>query len=61
MKRSDSMKAKLLGDTYAVRLDKGEEIFSSLLRFCEENIKVLGQISYLWHLDLNSKKRKRRC
>ncbi len=45
MKRSDSMKAKLLGDTYAVRLDKGEEIFSSLLRFCEENEIRVGIVN----------------
>ena len=39
------MKTKCFGDTYAVRLDKGEEIFSSLLSFCEQNNIQAGIVS----------------
>lgn len=39
------MESKLLGDTYAVRLDKGEEIFSSLLSFCSQNGIKAGVIN----------------
>jgi uncharacterized protein len=39
------MNSKKVNNTYIVRLEKGEEILSSLTKFCEENKIYSGSIS----------------
>jgi len=39
------MKSKKVNNTYIVRLEKGEEILSSLTKFCEENKIYSGSVS----------------
>ncbi len=41
------MEYKVLGDTVAVRLQKGEELMASLMALCEKESILLGEISGL--------------
>lgn len=57
------MKSKKTNNGYVIRLDKGEEIISTLTKFCEENnicgsLQGIGGVSLteLGYLDVNSGK-----
>jgi len=45
------MKSKKVNNFYVVRLEKGEEILSSLTKFCEDNKVYSGSISGIGGID----------